>query len=133
MNAEPIEVVHLALATAGFAFSLWNVYDARADLRAVHRLKINSAAETTARGAFRNELLRSLQLACLIGVGLIAFVLPPPEHSRTAPRAFALGLFIVFDLLITANTYLTLRVRRRIYQQLGVKNHRERRKHDETE
>lgn len=126
-NVAPIELAWTVIAAVGFTFSILNMYEARRDLKAAaaRRNGVTEVAIHTAKLTFRTEFIRTIQEACLVGVGIFAMTLPQPpplpdEEARMVYRLVIVLLLFLFSIGITTNTIIMFVGRRRILAMLGV-------------
>lgn len=118
-TSTPLEIAWTVIMFIGLAFSLWNVFDSYRDVKDVARLVdgVKPLAMETARLSLLSEIVRSTQLIILLITGIIALTSPPTSTSPQRQNTFAV-LFIVFGLLLTSNTIIIFRGRRRIIKRV---------------
>lgn len=121
-NVQPIEVALTVIALVGVAFSAYNVIDTARDLRDVVQLTdgLKPVAIATARWSLISESIRAVKLILLLTIGIIAMASPPVRRVEPAPKTYVAveALFILFSLLLTANTIVAFYSRRRIIRAL---------------
>lgn len=93
-TATPLEIAWTVAMVIGLATSIANVAYAYCRLRELRRSGMNGLLLIMRKGTLFTQCVIAVVFACLLGIGIVALVTPPPAGPTTPAQFISGGLLI---------------------------------------